>query len=175
MQVLSTINYHLDGRFKDTLLSNDVIHSALVFDPSTWPPTAKELASYGEEKISTIFHHYRVPLEKAGHSLANCLVQWGELKVIVRRKLSFGRIKFLDLWQNIIHEHSERFADILALVQIILLLPVSTAECERGFSLMKRVKSDWRNRLRADTLTGLMAITLSEEEVDMFSPDDAIG
>lgn len=40
---------------------------------------------------------------------------------------------------------------------------------------MKRVKSDWRNRLRADTLTGLMAITLSEEEVDMFSPDDAIG
>lgn len=97
VQVLSSINYHLDGRFKDTLLSNDVIHSVLVFDPSIWPPTAKELASYGEEKISTIFHHYRVPLEKAGHSLANCLVQWGELKVIIRRKLSFGRIKFLDL------------------------------------------------------------------------------
>ncbi|CAH1253071.1 ZNF862 [Branchiostoma lanceolatum] len=177
VQVLSTIDYHLDGRFKDTFLNNDVINSALAFDPSTWPPTAEALASYGEEEISTIFQHYKVPLEKAGHSLDNCLIQWGELKVVVRRKLSFGPMKFLDVWQHVIQEHSQsdRFNDILALAKIILLLPVSTAECERGFSLMKRVKSDWRNRLRADTLTGLMDITLSDQQVETFSPTDAMA
>ncbi|CAH1266550.1 Hypp3408 [Branchiostoma lanceolatum] len=49
VQVLSTIDYHLDGRFKDTFLNNDVINAALAFDPSTWPPTAEALASYGED------------------------------------------------------------------------------------------------------------------------------
>ncbi|CAH1274673.1 Hypp5371 [Branchiostoma lanceolatum] len=87
VQVLSTIDYHLDGRFKDTFLNIDVINSALPFILlHAWPPTAEALASYGEEEISTIFQHYRVP---QGHSLDNCLIQWGELKVVVRRKLSF--------------------------------------------------------------------------------------
>jgi len=37
-----------------------------------------------------------------------------------------------------------RFRDILALVQIALVIQINSAECERGFSLMGRVKCDWR-------------------------------
>lgn len=40
---------------------------------------------------------------------------------------------------------------------------------------MKLIKSDWRNSLRSDTLTALMAISLSPVTVDNFCPDDAIA
>ncbi|KAI8493938.1 hypothetical protein Bbelb_282850 [Branchiostoma belcheri] len=173
--VVSSLSFHLDGRFKDTLLNNAVLYAGLIFDPTLWPPGDGELDSYGEEEVSTIFAHYKETLERTGHSLEDCLLQWAELKRLVKRKLTAGHIKYLDLWQEVMRHHLERFRDILALVQIVLLFPLSTAECERGFSLMKRIKSDWRSRLTSDTVTALMAISLSPTTVDTFNPDSAIA
>lgn len=126
--VVSSVIFHLDGRFKDTLL-NTVLHAAMVFDPTQWPPAGKKLDSYGEEDVSTIFAHYKEALESKGHSLEDCLLQWGELKRVVKRKLASGHTKYLDLWQEVMRDHmeSDRFKDILVLVQIVLLFPLSTA------------------------------------------------
>lgn len=37
--------------------------------------------------------------------------------------------------------------DVLTLMDLILSIPASTSDCERGFNVMKLVKSDWRSRL----------------------------
>jgi hypothetical protein len=44
-----------------------------------------------------------------------------------------------------------------------LLLPISTADCERGFSSMNRIKTSPRNRLKAKTLEQLMFISIEHE------------
>ena len=49
----------------------------------------------------------------------------------------------------------------------------SAAECERGFSAMKRVKSDWRCRLNTTTLSDLMFVMLEGSSIDMFNPSRA--
>lgn len=47
----------------------------------------------------------------------------------------------------------ERFKQILQLVKLILVIPIHTAECERGLSLMGNIKNDWRARLQSETVT----------------------
>ena len=47
---------------------------------------------------------------------------------------------------------------MLHLVNIILVLPVSNAHVERGFSLMKRNLSEWRSRFVTSTIDDLMMV-----------------
>ena len=55
------------------------------------------------------------------------------------------------------------------------MIPVQTATLERGFSLMKRTKTDWRNRLSPKSLSELMMIKLNgPNNMDNFNPEPAI-
>ena len=63
----------------------------------------------------------------------------------------------------------------IIIIIIIMVIPIHTAECERRFSLMGNIKNDWRSRLTSDTVTALMTIKLSEEDVDKYDPSNAHG
>ena len=60
--------------------------------------------------------------------------------------------------------------NVLGLIDLILTFPASTSECERGFSGMKRVKSDWRARLNTSTLSDLLLVLLEGPSIDDFEP-----
>ena len=62
----------------------------------------------------------------------------------------------------------------LSLIDLILSLPASTTECERGFSALKATKSDWRSRLKADTLSDLLTVQLHSPDVEDFNPKAAL-
>ena len=55
-----------------------------------------------------------------------------------------------------------------------LSLPASSAECERGFSAMKLIKTDVRNRLTVNVLTDVLRIKLMSPSISDFEPTDAI-
>ena len=59
------------------------------------------------------------------------------------------------------------------LASIAMIIPVSTADCERGFSAVKRIKTDLRNRLKTHTLDCLVRISVEGPEVDHFDFDSA--
>ena len=54
------------------------------------------------------------------------------------------------------------------LIEILLVLPISSAACERGFSCMKRVKSDWRSSLAPSMLRMLMYISIEGCPLEEF-------
>ena len=54
-----------------------------------------------------------------------------------------------------------------------LLLPMSTADCERGFSCLQRVKTDLRNRLSNKILNYLLSISIEGPSPDEFPYDEA--
>ena len=60
------------------------------------------------------------------------------------------------------------------LFSIALVLPVSTADCERGFSTMKRIKTVPRNRLSTATLDHLISISAEGPALDEFDFDQAV-
>ena len=63
------------------------------------------------------------------------------------------------LW-DFYFQYRNTFTELWKLVQILLVLPLNTAACERGFSLMNIVKTDRRNRLSDELLDQLMVISL---------------
>ena len=59
------------------------------------------------------------------------------------------------------------------LVDLLLSIPAHLSECERGFSLMKLVKTDW-NCLTDDAFTDLIQTNLHCADMKEFNPDQAI-
>ena len=103
-------------------------------------------------------------------------MQWTELKKVIRRRYGSKFIRCDELWIKTLKEDiaEERFKQILQLVKIILVMPIHTAECERGFSLMGNIKNAWRARLKSETVTNLIAINLSQYTIETYNPADAI-
>ena len=58
--------------------------------------------------------------------------------------------------------------NLAKLATIGLVLPMSTADCERGFSALSRIKTDLRNRLSCKILNPLMTIAIEGPEPDNF-------
>ena len=54
-----------------------------------------------------------------------------------------------------------------------LLIPVSTADCERGFSSLKRIKTPLRNRLSSVIANHLMFISIEGTTLEEFDFDAA--
>jgi len=59
---------------------------------------------------------------------------------------------------NIINDQSAAFSEFAILACIAIVLPLSSVNCERGFSLMNAIKTKFRTRLNDDTLSVLMRI-----------------
>lgn len=77
-------------------------------------------------------------------------------------------------WKLINDLHRERFPNVLSLIDLALTLPASSAEAERGFSLMKVIKTDWRSCLGDTTLSQLMRVKLEAAPIPEFDPLPAI-
>ena len=54
----------------------------------------------------------------------------------------------------------EQFPTFTTLANIALIIPVSSASCERGFSCQNRIKMDLRNRLSEQNLENLMKVAI---------------
>ena len=176
-RVLNLTQQYMEERFKD-LIEHSILPHTLVFQPHSWPK-GEALASYGEESVTKLFQHFLGPLSAGGMQEVNALLQWTELKISVSKYMSASTqiLPTSAIWQHFIVQDSvdKYFPDLLALVKICLLIPTNTADCERGFSLMGRIKTDWRCRLHASTTTSLMAINLHNEDVTDYNPDNAIA
>ena len=79
---------------------------------------------------------------------------------------------FHEAWEHCSGETEwvESYPNLMRLWQALLVIPVSTAACERGFSKQNRIKDDERSCLTLTTLDTVMFISLSAphalDEVD---------
>ena len=64
--------------------------------------------------------------------------------------------------------------DVLDLFFALLAIPATTADCERGFSVMNQVKGDWRSCLKGETLSDLLKTQLCSPDIKVFDPTKAI-
>jgi hypothetical protein len=78
-------------------------------------------------------------------------------------------------WKKVNGVFSNKCPAILSLIDLILSLPSSSVEAERGFSLMKLIKTDWRSKLKDTTLSDLMVVKPESEPINTFDPNDAIA
>ena len=62
----------------------------------------------------------------------------------------------------------------MGLIEMIRVVPVHSADCERAFSHMKMVKSSIRSRLGQVALTSLLRVQIESPAIEDFDPEEAL-
>ena len=161
---------------------SEVLEQFEIFNPMSkrWPKNEDDFAHYGNAEIDGLCWHYGVP--RVGHDAdgnpvdMKPMVNSDEVKVgwrLLKSTLKKCRTRgwgIADMYANC---HDNIPDGIKLLIQIRLVVCMNTACCERGFSLMKLIKSALRNRLYIQTLDALMTISLVGERYAGESMDNS--
>ena len=149
---------------------------ANAFEPTMWTHDEQLLAVYGRDDVSIIADNFQLALEKHDFNKKKALnTEWPALKAFIRNRmhnvLSRDSQQIRELWSLLFMGNvlSERFHNILMLVEITLVSALSSSVCERGFSATKCVKSDWRAML-----DNLMIVCIQGPTFDSYDPESAL-
>ena len=70
--------------------------------------------------------------------------------------------------------NSEHYKLVYRMVRLVLTLPVSTATTKRAFSVMKVVKTNFRNKIENDFLMNSLILYIEKDIVSTFSFDSIL-
>lgn len=151
-----------------------VVRDLLIFNVDAWPTRSSELMEYGSEELKRLSNWFEVVLEKAGCNTQNINDQWVSLKIQVNSQ--FRKLDYANLWQTLLTKvpYKEDFKDVLHLVEILLVLPISAAQCERAVSSQNRIKSSTRASLSPSALEDLICLSSEGPPVADFDPVPAV-
>lgn len=159
----------LEKRF-DEINLDSVLGNIDIFDPLNIGEGA-ENESYGEKELKVLLENLPQNLSINSTEAVN---EYIDYKVWSRTK---QKLSCETVWQRFLAESSDsnEYTNLCKLLNFILILPFSTAECERGFSQLNLIKSDIRNRLSTDTVNDLLMVKLYGPNLTDFCPDEAIN
>ena len=165
LQILST---HIARRFPDV----ELLEAFSVFDASAIPEELELHGSHGQSALQVLTDHY------GPHNVVNPEAAKSELKIfnsVVAANRELKQLPPRELMTQILSttELKTMFPNLCKLAAIGLLLPMSTVDCERGFSALTRIKTDIRNRLSSKILNNLMTISVEGPPPEEFPYDKA--
>ncbi|KAM9559994.1 zinc finger protein 862-like [Salvelinus alpinus] len=159
----------MTDRFQDA--SVGVLCATKLVSFTNWPESGDAAADDGDTELETLVDHFKSVLETSGIHVERIPDQRTVLKVLMYQEpQSLQKMS----WFHVNSSHQHSCPDLLALVDLVLSFPASTAECERGFNTMKQVKTDWRSNLKSDTLSDLLMVQLSSPEIREYDPIKAV-
>ena len=125
-----------------------------------------EFNTYGDSELDTIYKHFCVSVKP--DMLKS---EWMTLKHVLVKNFNTT----VEVMQTLASDDtlSSLHPAFSKLSSVALILPVSTAYCERGFSTLKRIKTAQRNRLKTQTLDKLIRISSVGPEITKFNFDHA--
>ena len=146
--------------------STPVLVACRIFEITEWPNDRLGLAQHGNADIQMLSAHFEPVLQRQGCNLEAIPNEWLALKAALRPRPDAPMRAGMSC-ANYRHDH--RFSNIMLIFDITRVLPVSSASCERGFSALKRIKSDWRATL--DPSMADLILTVSLEGVPLVDYD----
>nr|XP_023481544.1 sperm flagellar protein 2 isoform X5 [Equus caballus] len=165
--VLTHLIKRLRGCFRDA--GQDVVKATMIGSFKLWPTKINQ--ELGEKEVSILIAHYEPVLEAANVKIDEVDTEWSMLKLEIYAR--FQNIRELT-WDVVNSVYLPKYPNILTLVDLVLTLPASSAEAERGFSQMKRTKSQMHAKIKADSMTDLLIIQLNSPDINNFDPRKAI-
>ncbi|XP_074632698.1 zinc finger protein 862-like [Acropora palmata] len=127
-----------------------------------------------EAKLGVLLDHYGQ--EKGGVKPLvdpnGCKLEYQLLEPLV--KANYCGLSMRDLWAVISTKYNDQFPELIKLAQIATLIPVSTADSERGFSYQNRTKVKSRARLSGKTVNQLLRININGVDYKHFDFNKAL-
>ena len=112
----------------------EVVSDMLVFNVDGRPVRPSDLIDYGREEIGRLIKWFWPILERVGCDITAIQDQWVSMKIQINgqfRKMDYG-----SLWETFLTKqpYKTEYKDVLHLVEMVLVLPISAARCERAVS-----------------------------------------
>lgn len=149
--------------------SDHLIQDFLVFNVDSWPQNDSNLIDFGNDHVVRLINWFKPALQSAGCQVDDILPQWQSMKIMFNSQ--FRHKDYSSLWKMFLVKDPCK-SD---LVEILPVLPISAAGCERMASSHKRFKSRLRASLKKSSLEGLIKTSAqvpSLEELDPVPPVD---
>ena len=146
---INAVVTNLESRFeqKDLISAMDCIVPSKIVKQ-------KSISSYGVEDIKLLSEHFSQQLDINSEK---CVSEFQHYKRLV--KGSYSDKSMLEMTDVIAEKYSDEMPNLLLVLQSCLVIPMSTAKCERGFSTQNRIKTKLRTRLNNQSLVDLMRIS----------------
>lgn len=151
------------------------VKACQVFDLAAWPRNSEELLSFGKEDMVQIFDHLEaIPAFSRDvccegmDPRGSLLMEWRDLKADYYTKNGFK-----DLLSHIC-KYKQRFPLLNKIIQVLKVLPTSTACCEKGRSALQRVRKNHRSRLTLEQLSDLLTIAVNGPPIANFDAKRAL-
>ena len=167
-RVISKVTGALDTRFKDIQSTgvNGTHFAALkLLNTHLWPRD-EGLNDFGHEEIELFLQQFHTLLDRNGVDTTLIPQEWIEMKSFYDQAMKHLGSK--DVWKIILTKYRDQYPNLCHVIEILSLYPVSNAKVERGFSVVRRVKSDWRSKLNTSTLNHLLFIDIEGPPVSEF-------
>lgn len=155
-----------------------VMNAFSIFDITIFPKERKYLSEYGEEEFEVLLEFYGIEKSLLDGTVFAPIVdkeatrrEWRKLKAHIFT--SYHNVSNELVWKMVFDSDKERtiYPNILKLVSIYLLIPMSTAIVERGFSIMNCVVlTKLRNRLEVERANSLMCVSINGPEPFIYTP-----
>lgn len=124
---------------------------------------------YGTLEMKQLLTHMKPVIPKDRH--LQILSEYSNVKVYLRELSQTDNAPSI-IYKSLLKKPN--ITNIRKLIELMLVISPSTAQCERGFSQMKLIKTELRNGLSDDSLRMLMAIKHHGPSLENFVADRAI-
>jgi hypothetical protein len=121
---------------------------------------------YGDEDLNILIEHQWGKAEREtgtyGSLREDVMLEWRNFKHVVCNEFFIAKLPaekiFKSMMANI--SYCNAFINVLELFELSLIVPPGSVECERGFSRMKLIKTQLRNRLSKRTTNNIQYIMI---------------
>ncbi|KAJ8386336.1 hypothetical protein AAFF_G00174330 [Aldrovandia affinis] len=147
----------------------------IIFNHDSWPEDKEQLLDHGAEELAFLLEHFSTILRRNGANVDLAKEEFEALKMLISTTF-MDKKSYLSLWELMMRKepYCSDYKNILHLVHIMMVLPVSSAVCERGFSSQKRIKSDIRASLNIDTVEDLIRISIEGPSLEDFDARESV-
>lgn len=157
------------------LQSRSFAKACKVLDLSTWPHNRKDLQAYGEEDIQVIFNHLEsVPSgsqegsQTRTEARGSLVVEWKDLKADYYSMNGFKEVI------SHICRYKQRFPLLNRIVQVVRVLPSSTACCDKGRGSLQKMCKNNRSRLTLEQMNDLLTVAVNGPPIANFDGKRAL-
>jgi hypothetical protein len=161
-QIIASIKQRFD------LTEKPVIEATKIMDLNLLPMVDEAaLRAYGDVEVQVFTRHFEELLVSKGCNVYAIPNEWDEVKGFIKTKKEVNPTsQAADIWMEVLREQA--FTNFNFIVTIMMCLPTTTSDCERGFSLMKRFKTALRSRLQIPFVSAMMSVKLNTPEEGEF-------
>ena len=128
----------------------------------------EKLTELGNEKLKFVIDHLGTSKTLDDGSVIQPVLDSKAAQKMVRDDPTLVDPKLSVMWQMIAAMHGKEFPNLVKLAKLVLIFPLQTATCERGFSVQNCTNTVTRNRLQEINLHALMSICIIGPSLDKY-------